>query len=243
MLLLVGLGNPGREYAANRHNVGFLAVDAIARRHGFGPWRSRFRGMAADGIVDGGKVLALKPMTYMNESGQAVGEAMRFFRLAPSDVLVLHDEIDLAPAKLRVKTGGGTAGHNGLRSIAAHLGTPDFRRVRIGVGHPGTRERVHGHVLSDFAKADQAWLDPLIEAIAADFPLLAAGRDSDFMSRIATATAPARPPKPARTKAEDAAPAATPATAQADSDPAGEPRGTIGAALRRAMDKARGRSD
>ncbi|MBM3559673.1 MAG: aminoacyl-tRNA hydrolase [Alphaproteobacteria bacterium] len=241
MLLLVGLGNPGREYAANRHNVGFLAVDAIARRHGFTPWRSRFQGMAADGIVDGEKVLALKPMTYMNESGRAVGEAARFFRLAPAEVLVLHDEIDLAPAKTRVKTGGGTAGHNGLRSIEAHLKSAEFRRVRIGVGHPGVRERVHGHVLSDFAKADQAWLDPLIEAIAADFPLLVAGRDSDFMSRLAAATAPARPPKPARPKAADATPSTAPA--QGEASPAGEPRGTIGAALRRALDKARGRGD
>ena len=198
MLLLVGLGNPGREYAANRHNVGFLAVDAIARRHGFGPWRSRFQGMAGDGIVDGAKVLALKPMTFMNESGRAVGEAARFFRLDPADVLVLHDEIDLAAGKVRVKTGGGVAGHNGLRSIEAHLQSPEFRRVRIGVGHPGMRERVHGHVLSDFAKAEYAWIDPLLDAMADAFPLLAAGKDSDFMSRLAEATRPPKPPKPPR---------------------------------------------
>jgi len=239
VLLLVGLGNPGREYAANRHNVGFMALDTIARRHGFGPWRSRFQGMAADGTVGGTKVLALKPMTFMNESGRAVGEAARFFRLAPTDVLVLHDEIDLASGKVRVKTGGGVAGHNGLRSIEAHLGSPDFRRARIGVGHPGTRERVHGHVLSDFAKAEHAWLDPLLDAMADALPLLVAGRDSDYMSRLAEALRPPKPPKPAQPGAASETRPATPK----DAESAETQRGPIGAALRKAMDKAKGRGD
>ena len=153
MLLLVGLGNPGPKYADNRHNIGFMAVDEIVRRHGFGAWRARFHGLAADGVLDGQKVLALKPTTFMNHSGRAVGEAMRFFKLEPAAVTVIHDEIDLAFGKVRVKRGGGHAGHNGLRDIDAHIGA-DFWRVRVGIGHPGDKELVHGHVLSDFAKAD-----------------------------------------------------------------------------------------
>jgi PTH1 family peptidyl-tRNA hydrolase len=198
MLLLVGLGNPGPEYAGNRHNVGFMAVDAIARRYGFAPFRRRFQGEAAEGTVAGAKVLALKPMTYMNLSGDSVAAAAKFYRIAPADLLVMHDEIDLAPFKVRVKFDGGPGGHNGLRDIDAHLGT-GYRRVRIGVGHPGVKELVHGHVLRDFAKADRVTLDKLLDAIAEHFPLLVAGNDGAFMSKVALVINPPRPkpPKPA----------------------------------------------
>lgn len=184
MLLIAGLGNPGPEYSGHRHNVGFMAVDAIHRRHGFGPWRRRFRGEVAEGSLAGEKVLLLKPLTYMNESGRAVGEAMRFYKLAPAaDVLVIHDEVDLPPGKFRMKAGGGTAGHNGLRSIGAAIGD-GFRRMRIGVGHPGVKEMVPHHVLRDFAKADRVWLAPLLDAIADNAPLLAEGKDNTFANRI-----------------------------------------------------------
>jgi len=183
MLLLVGLGNPGSQYAGNRHNVGFMAADAIHRRHGFGPWRRKFHAEISDGTLAGAKVLLVKPQTYMNESGRAVGEAIRFFKLDPEDVLVIHDEVDLAPGKIRMKAGGGVAGHNGLRSIGGAIGN-DFRRLRIGVGHPGVKEMVAIHVLHDFAKADRAWLDPLIEAIADSAPLLAEGKDPTFANRV-----------------------------------------------------------
>ncbi len=187
MLLIVGLGNPGSRYAANRHNIGFMAVDEIVRRHCFSPWRQRFQGDVAEGRLDGEKTMALKPRTYMNESGRAVAEAMRFFKLRPEDVVVFHDELDLAPGKLRVKRGGGHAGHNGLRSIIAHIG-PDFRRVRIGIGHPGDPARVTGYVLGDFAKSDREWTEPLLEAIGEAAPLLATGRqDNDFAARIGQA--------------------------------------------------------
>ncbi|MEO5338266.1 MAG: aminoacyl-tRNA hydrolase [Magnetospirillum sp. WYHS-4] len=197
MLLVVGLGNPGAEYARNRHNVGFMAADRIVRRHGFSPWRSRFQGQAAEGLIDGARALALKPQTYMNESGRSVGEAMRFHRIAPSELIVLHDELDLAAGRIRVKVGGGHAGHNGLRSIQAHVG-PDFKRVRIGIGHPGEKTRVTGHVLGDFAKADAVWLEPMLEAIADFAGLLLAGKDSDFMSKVAMAAPAPRPPKEER---------------------------------------------
>jgi len=196
MLLLVGLGNPGPRYARNRHNIGFMVLDEIVRRHGFGPWRTRFQGQTAEGRIGDGKVLALKPQTYMNESGRAVGEALRFFKLDPGRLIVLHDEIDLAPGKVRVKTGGGAGGHNGIRSIDSHVG-PDYRRVRLGVGHPGDKERVHGHVLQDFAKAEMPWVEKLIDTVAAEIPLLVAGDESSFMSRVAQAMNPPRP-KPAR---------------------------------------------
>ncbi len=187
MILLVGLGNPGASYAANRHNIGFMAADRIHARYRFPAWRARFHGLVSEGLIGGDKVLLLKPATYMNESGRAIGEAMRFFKLTPAAVTVLHDELDLAAGKVRAKTGGGTAGHNGIKSIAAHIG-PEFRRVRLGIGHPGEKDRVHGHVLSDFAKADAAWLEPLLDAIAEAAPLLVAGDESRFMTKIAHLT-------------------------------------------------------
>ncbi len=187
MLLIVGLGNPGRQYALNRHNVGFMAVDAIHRRHGFPQWRRRFQAETAEAPLGGDKCLLLKPQTYMNESGRAVQEAARFYKLAPSDIVVIHDEVDLPPGKTRMKAGGGVAGHNGLRSIGAAIGN-DFRRLRIGIGHPGVKELVANYVLHDFAKADLAWLAPLLEAIADNAPLLVAGKDSTFANRLHAAT-------------------------------------------------------
>lgn len=196
MLLIVGLGNPGPKYAFNRHNIGFMAVDAIVRRHSFSPERARFQGLIREGALAGEKVLVLKPTTYMNESGRAVGEAMRFFKLKPADVVVFHDELDLPPGKLRMKTGGGAAGHNGIRSVAAHIGDT-FRRVRIGIGHPGTKERVLGAVLGDFSKADLKWLEPLLDAIAEAAPLLAEGKDASFANRVHLALSPEPEKKPA----------------------------------------------
>jgi PTH1 family peptidyl-tRNA hydrolase len=183
MLLFVGLGNPGAKYAHNRHNIGFMAVDEIGRRHGFAPWRRRFGGETAEGTLERERVILLKPMTYMNDSGQAVQQAAAFFKLAPNEITVFHDEIELPPAKLRVKVGGGIAGHNGLRSISAHVGN-EYRRVRLGVGHPGIKELVHGHVLNDFAKDERAWVDALREAIAEYAGLLATGRDSTFQNKV-----------------------------------------------------------
>jgi PTH1 family peptidyl-tRNA hydrolase len=186
MKLLVGLGNPGAKYARNRHNVGFMAVDAIARAYGFGPWRKRFQAETAEGRIGDQACLLVKPTTFMNESGRAVGEAMRFYKLAPWDLIVFHDEIDLPPGKMRVKGGGSHAGHNGLRSLDAHIG-PQFYRVRIGVGHPGSREHVAGYVLHDFAKADQEWLDPLLEAISDAMPELVQENDGRFMNQVSLA--------------------------------------------------------
>jgi len=186
MKLFVGLGNPGAKYARHRHNVGFMAVERIAERHNFGPWRRRFQGQAADGELDGVKVLLLKPDTYMNESGRAVGEAARFLKLATSDIVVFHDELDLLPGKLRVKTGGGNAGHNGLRSITAHLDN-EYVRVRIGIGHPGAKELVQHWVLHDFARDDQEWLDPMLDAIADAAPRLAADDAARFLTDVSRA--------------------------------------------------------
>ena len=184
MKLFVGLGNPGAKYARNRHNVGFMALERIAEAHGAGPWRKRFQGQVADAIIGGEKVLLLKPETYMNESGRAVGEAARFLKVPVEDIVVLYDEIDLAPGKLKVKLGGGNAGHNGLRSISAHLDN-DYVRVRIGVGHPGHKDLVAGYVLNDFAKADQAWLGPLLDAVANAAGRLAAGDNERFLTDVA----------------------------------------------------------
>jgi peptidyl-tRNA hydrolase, PTH1 family len=183
MLLFVGLGNPGAKCQSNRHNVGFMVVDEIARRHGFAPWRRRFQGETAEGTLERERIILLKPMTFMNDSGQAVQEASAFFKLAPNEITVFHDEIELPPAKLRVKVGGGIAGHNGLRSVSAHVGN-DYRRVRIGVGHPGIKELVHGHVLNDFAKDERPWVEALRDAIADNAGLLVTGRDSTFQNKV-----------------------------------------------------------
>jgi peptidyl-tRNA hydrolase, PTH1 family len=183
MRLFVGLGNPGAKYSANRHNVGFMAVEAIAKRHGLPPWRRRFQGVTTEGAVAGERVLLLMPGTYMNESGRAVAEAMHFYKIPLSDVAVFHDELDLPPAKLRVKAGGGIAGHNGLRSISAHVGN-DYRRVRIGIGHPGNKAMVHAYVLNDFAKVERDWVETLCDAVAENAGLLAKGQDSSFQNKI-----------------------------------------------------------
>jgi peptidyl-tRNA hydrolase, PTH1 family len=183
MRLFVGLGNPGAKYAHNRHNIGFMAIDEIARRHGFAPWRRRFQGQTSEGSIDHEKVVLLRPETFMNESGRAVQEAANFFKLGVDDIIVFQDEIELPPAKLRVKVGGGIAGHNGLRSISAHIGN-EYRRVRLGIGHPGIKELVHGHVLSDFAKDDRPWVEALCAAIADNAGLLASGKDSTFQNKV-----------------------------------------------------------
>jgi PTH1 family peptidyl-tRNA hydrolase len=197
-LLIAGLGNPGESYARHRHNVGFMAADAIAARHKFASFRPRYHGLVAEGVLAGRKTLLLKPITYMNESGRAVGEAVRYLKLPLSAVVAIHDELDLAPGKLRMKTGGSDAGHNGLRSITATLG-PDYRRVRIGIGHPGA-PAVLAYVLRDFAKADKDWVVPLLDAIAEAAPYLAGDDDSGFMNRVALLTKPLKPPKPAKPK-------------------------------------------
>jgi PTH1 family peptidyl-tRNA hydrolase len=183
MLLLVGLGNPGPQYAGNRHNIGFMAVDAVARTHGATPFRNRFSGLAAEATVGTEKLVLLKPTTFMNDSGQAVGAAARFFKVDLDAIAVLHDELDLAPGKLRVKTGGGNAGHNGLRSITAHLGN-DYRRVRLGIGHPGDKTLVHDFVLSDFGRGERAWVDALCGAVADNAALLARREDAGFQNRV-----------------------------------------------------------
>ncbi len=174
--------------ARQRHNIGFMAIDVIARRHGFSPWRQRFKGLVAEGQVGGQKILALRPLTYMNASGESVQAAAAFFKIPPSDITVFHDELDLAPGKVRVKRGGGAAGHNGLRSMDQMLGTPDYWRVRLGIGHPGDKARVLGYVLGDFAKTDLDWLLPCLDAVADEAALLAAGKAEDFMTRIALLT-------------------------------------------------------
>jgi PTH1 family peptidyl-tRNA hydrolase len=198
MKLFVGLGNPGPKYAFNRHNIGFMALDRIAEDQGFGPWKSKFQAQITEGRLGTDKVILLKPQTFMNLSGQSVGEAMRFYKLTPSDVIVFHDELDLAPGKARAKTGGGHAGHNGLRSIHQHIGA-DYDRIRLGIGHPGDKSRVSGYVLSDFAKADQNWLDDLLRGICDAAALLADGDAGKFMNAVALRVNPPKPssPKPA----------------------------------------------
>jgi PTH1 family peptidyl-tRNA hydrolase len=186
--LWVGLGNPEPGMLRQRHNIGFMALDVIAHRHGFSPWRNRFKGLVAEGSVGGQKILALKPLTYMNGSGESVQPAAAFYKLAPADITAFHDELDLAPGKVRVKKGGGAAGHNGLRSMDRQLGTPDYWRVRLGIGHPGDKARVTGHVLGDFAKVDQDWLADLLDAVADAAPLLAQDKPEDFMTRVALLT-------------------------------------------------------
>jgi peptidyl-tRNA hydrolase, PTH1 family len=185
MLLLVGLGNPGARYARHRHNIGFMAVDAVARAHRFGPWRGKFISLVSEGQLADARVLLQKPQSFMNLSGYAVAEAARFYKLPPEQIVVCHDELDLVAGKVRIKKGGGVAGHNGLRSIAEQLGSPDFRRVRMGIGHPGEKARVTGHVLGEFSAKDREWLERLLDAFAAAAPLLAAGDDAGCMNRIA----------------------------------------------------------
>ena len=202
-LLIAGLGNPGPSYLRNRHNVGFMVTDVIHESYEFGPWRKRFEGAISEGMLARRKTYLLKPATYMNESGRSVGAAARFFKLTPESIVVVHDEIDLAAGKLRTKAGGGDAGHNGLRSITATLG-PDYRRVRIGVGHPGDKERVHGHVLENFSKADEEWLVPLLSAIAKAAPFLAKDDDAGFMNKVAvTLNPPPKKPPPEKADKKD----------------------------------------
>ena len=187
-LLWVGLGNPEPGMAANRHNIGFMAIDVIATRHGFSPWRRRFKGVTCEGTIAGEKILALKPLTYMNASGESVQEAAAFFKLPVEAITAFHDELDLVPGKVRVKKGGGAAGHNGLRSMDRMLGTQDYWRVRLGIGHPGSKERVLGHVLGNFAKDDSAWLTTTLDAVADAAPMLVQGKPEDFMTRVALLT-------------------------------------------------------
>jgi PTH1 family peptidyl-tRNA hydrolase len=182
MLVIAGLGNPGAQYARNRHNIGFMAVDAIAERGRFGPFRARHQGLTADGLIGDERVTLIKPQTYMNESGRSVGEALRYAKLDLSALVVIHDELDLAPAKVRVKVGGGDAGHNGLRSITAHVGA-GYKRVRLGIGHPGDKALVHNYVLNDFAKAEAGWVEAVCRAVAEAAPLLAAGQDASFQNK------------------------------------------------------------
>lgn len=219
MILIVGLGNPGQKYAKNRHNVGFMAADRIAADHGFSPWRSRFQGEISEGRLGDRRVTLLKPGTFMNLSGQSVGEAMRYLKIVPERMIVLHDELDLAPGKLRLKTGGGHAGHNGLRSIHQHIGEA-YRRLRIGIGHPGHKDRVAGYVLSDFAKAEEPLLDDILRGISDGAAALAAGEDGRFMNAVAARTAPSRNsgtkplavPSPARMAAKAEPPPSGPTT-------------------------------
>lgn len=204
MKLVAGLGNPGAKYAGHRHNIGFMAIDRIAEDHGFPPSRAKFQGALSEGRLGSVRVALLKPATYMNESGRSVGEAMRFFKLEPADVIVLHDELDLAPGRCKVKTGGGHAGHNGLRSLHAHIG-PDYRRVRLGIGHPGHKDRVAGYVLHDFARADAEWLDDLMRGVSDGAPALVEGDAGRFMNAVSLRTSPPRSgtgTKPARAPKE-----------------------------------------
>lgn len=203
MKIIAGLGNPGAQYAGNRHNIGFMAVDALQRLPSFSPRARKFKAEISEGEIGGEKVLLMKPLTYMNLSGESVGEAMRFFKLAPADIIVIHDELDLLAGRARIKTGGGHGGHNGLKSIDAHCGK-EYRRLRLGIGHPGDKERVHGHVLGDFAKTDRVWLDPLLDAIADNAAMLVKSEDSQLMNKLALATGskpetekPAKAAKPA----------------------------------------------
>ncbi|MEL7298844.1 MAG: aminoacyl-tRNA hydrolase [Pseudomonadota bacterium] len=228
MQLFVGLGNPGAKYAQNRHNIGWMAVDRIAEDHGFGPWRGKFQGAVSEGMLGEQKILLLKPETFMNKSGQSVGEALRFYKLGPGDVTVFHDELDLAPGKLKVKRGGGHAGHNGLRSLHAHIGE-DYARVRLGIGHPGHKDAVPGYVLRDFPKADGAWLDDLMRGISGGAADLAQGDAGRFMNAVSLRTAPPRSgggkagqkpaQKPDQKPKGEAAPEPTPAAEAAPRSP------------------------
>lgn len=230
MKLFVGLGNPGAKYAKNRHNIGFMAVDRIAERHRFGPWKKKFQGYAADGELAGERVLILKPETYMNESGRAVGEAARFLKIELADICVFYDELDLAPAKVKVKVGGGNAGHNGLRSMTAHVGN-DYKRVRLGIGHPGSKEAVIHHVLGDFAKADAEWVNELLDAVADAAPRLAKDDDSRFLTDVAKGQG--KQERGAKDEAD--VKAAKPAPAAARSAPTRHPAGDRAAKQKSAL--------
>jgi len=205
MLIIAGLGNPGSKYAGNRHNIGFMAADALQRRAGFSPWSKKFRAEISEGEIAGEKILLMKPQTFMNLSGESVGEAMRFYKLGPENVIAIYDELDLAPGKARLKVGGGHGGHNGVKSLDAHCGK-EYRRLRLGIGHPGAKELVHGYVLGDFSKADQTWLQPLIDALAENAEMLVKGEESQFLNKLALAAGtkadgevldPGKTPKPA----------------------------------------------
>lgn len=236
MRLVVGLGNPGPKYRNNRHNIGFMAADEIVRRHGLSAPRSKFQGDVSEGEIGGEKVLVLKPATFMNESGRSVGEAVRFYKLATEDVFVIYDEIDLAAAKIRVKQGGGHAGHNGLRSIDAHLRDKNYWRVRLGIGHPGEKSQVSNHVLGDFSTQDRSWVARELEALAKELPLLLSGKTNDFMSRVAMAAQGNNTNKMAETPAPPAE------TRRDHGKPADKVDETaLGQALSRAMKRLRGR--
>ncbi|WP_160008176.1 aminoacyl-tRNA hydrolase [Rhizobium sp. 18055] len=213
MLVIAGLGNPGSQYAGNRHNIGFMAVDAIHRRHSFSPWTKKFKAVISEGEIAGEKVLLIKPQTYMNLSGESVGEAMRFYKLQPSDIVAVYDELDLAPAKARIKTGGGHGGHNGIKSLDAHCGK-EYRRLRLGIGHPGNKDLVQHYVLGDFAKVDRTWLEPMLEALADNAEMLVRNEDSQLMNKLALAVGgKADEDKPQKTQ---------PAAKQATDKPAGK---------------------
>ncbi|QYK41409.1 MAG: aminoacyl-tRNA hydrolase [Paracoccaceae bacterium] len=237
MRLWVGLGNPGTRHAGNRHNIGFMAVDRIAADHGFAPWRRGFRGQVTEGRLGAEKVVLLKPETYMNLSGESVGEAMRFWKLAPGDVTVFHDELDLAPGKCRLKQGGGHAGHNGLRSIHAHIGEA-YGRVRLGIGHPGHKDAVAGYVLHDFAKADADWLDDLLRGMSDGAPALAAGDAARFQNAVALRTAPPRSGTGKEGTGKEGTAPATPAPAR-PAEPGTEPAAEARSPLQRLMDRFR----
>ncbi len=218
MKLFVGLGNPGDKYRANRHNIGFMALDRIAERHGFGPWRKKFQGLVSEGSIGDERITLLKPETYMNESGRSVGEAQRFLKIPLTDVYVFHDELDLVPGKVKVKSGGGNAGHNGLRSTTAHIEN-DYKRVRLGIGHPGSKDVVIHHVLNDFAKSDREWLAALLDAVADAAPYLAKGDDARFLTEVARLTQDEEAPAK---KAERPAPEAPRPPKASGPHPAGE---------------------
>lgn len=239
MKLFAGLGNPGAKYAQNRHNIGFMALDRIAADHGFSPWRSKFQGMVCEGRLGAEKVILLKPETFMNLSGQSVGEALRFHKLTPADLVVFHDEIDLAPAKLRLKQGGGHAGHNGLRSIHQHIG-PEYERVRMGVGHPGHKDAVPGYVLRDFAKADQDWLDEMLRGISDGAVSLAEGDGPRFLNAVALRVAPPRSgggKESSKTSSDNKGPVAASSASPAPSSTPDAPDGRT--ALQRLADRFR----
>lgn len=209
MKLITGLGNPGAKYARNRHNIGFMALDQIAADHGFSPWKAKHQGVISEGRFGSDKVVLLKPETFMNNSGQSVQAAMRFYKLEPADLIVLHDEIDLAPGKVKYKIGGGHAGHNGLRSIHAHIGA-DYARVRLGVGHPGHKDAVPGYVLRDFPKADEVWLDDVMRGVSDGAPHLGTGDSAKFSNAVALRVAPARPSTGKKTPAASPKPVPAP---------------------------------